>query len=350
MTSRSAIVALWIVATAAIVAGIYFFRDSLTQFALALVLWLVMDGLARWLHQRLPVLPEAATMPFAIVVVLSLVVFVVWIIAQNLGNFTLDANGYESRLDRIIADAYGRAGLPGLPPTVAEMAARADPRAIIGQIAEGVRGLASDLVFILIYLGFLFTAAAMMPRKLDAIFQDPAQRQHVREVLHSIRSSIDSYLYVQTVMSLLISTLTYGSLVLIGLQNALFWAFLIFFLNYIPTIGSIVAVALPTAFALVQFTDAAHIAAVALGVGVWQFAIGNFVQPRMTGESLNLSAIVVLLALAIWGSLWGVAGAFLAAPLTVMLMIVFAQFNSTRWIAILLSENARPAVFAKSEA
>jgi predicted PurR-regulated permease PerM len=62
----------------------------------------------------------------------------------------------------------------------------------------------------------------------------------------------------------------------------------------------------------------------------------------MTGESLNLSAVVVLLALAIWGTLWGIVGAFLAAPITVMLMIVLAQFPTTRWIAILLSADGKP--------
>ena len=83
----------------------------------------------------------------------------------------------------------------------------------------------------------------------------------------------------------------------IGLENALFWSFLIFFLNYIPTIGSIAAVVLTTAVALVQFNTLAPVVAVAAGVGVWQFVIGNFLQPRMTGDSLNLSAVVVLLAL-----------------------------------------------------
>ena len=73
-----------------------------------------------------------------------------------------------------------------------------------------------------------------------------------------------------------------------------------------------------------------------------QTLIGNFVQPRMTSDSLNLSAVVMLLALSIWGAIWGLAGAFLAAPLTVMLMIVLAQFQGTRWIAILLSADGRP--------
>lgn len=346
--SRSAAPALWIIATAAIVAGLYFFRDTLTQFALAMVLWLLIDGLARWLGERIPALPRVLALPIAIVLVLSAVGIVVWVIAQNVGVFAQYANGYEARLNQIVADAYMRLAVPGPAPTVGQLIADVDPARVIGQIGAGLQSFASDLIFILIYLGFLFSAAAMIPRKLNAIFRDKADRQHASEILVSIRASIDRYLYVQTVMSLIISSLTYVTLLLIGLQNALFWAFLIFFLNYIPTIGSIVAVVLPTAFALVQFPDLSGVAAVAIGVGFWQFVIGNFLQPRMTGDSLNLSAVVVLLALAIWGSIWGIAGAFLAAPLTVMLMIIFAQFESTRWMAILMSANARPAIVERA--
>jgi predicted PurR-regulated permease PerM len=101
-------------------------------------------------------------------------------------------------------------------------------------------------------------------------------------------------------------------------------------------------VALPTAFALVQFPTLGPVIATAAGIGAWQFVVGNFIYPRMAGATLNLSAVVVLLSLAIWGQLWGIAGAFLSAPLTVMLMIVLAQFDSTRWISVLLSSEGRP--------
>ncbi|MDZ4778484.1 MAG: AI-2E family transporter, partial [Alphaproteobacteria bacterium] len=128
---------------------------------------------------------------------------------------------------------------------------------------------------------------------------------------------------------------------------ALFWAFLIFFLNYIPTVGSMIAVVLPTLAAAVAYPTAGPVIAVAAGVGTWQFVIGNFIQPRFTGDSLNLSAVVVLLALALWGSLWGIAGAFLAVPLTVMLMVMLAQIDDARWIAVLLSADGKPKIFQK---
>ena len=84
-------------------------------------------------------------------------------------------------------------------------------------------------------------------------------------------------------------------------------------------------------------------AAIVFGiVSFWQFSIGNFVQPRMMGDSLNLSALVVLLALAIWGVIWGIPGMFLSAPLTVIMMILWAQSDDTRWLAILLSADGDP--------
>jgi predicted PurR-regulated permease PerM len=89
------------------------------------------------------------------------------------------------------------------------------------------------------------------------------------------------------------------------------------------------------------------------GVAVWQFLIGNFVAPRMQAKSLNLSALVVLLSLAVWGALWGAPGMFLSAPLTVLIMIVLAQIPGARWIAVLLSADGDPgesAVEAEADA
>ncbi|MGE3142484.1 MAG: AI-2E family transporter, partial [Hyphomonadaceae bacterium] len=288
--------------------------------------------------------PRYVALAIAIVIVLGVTGAVIFVLARNFGAFAANADLYGARIDDLAAQIYERLGLPGAPPTLGQAIARVDPARLVGAIGAGVQNVAANVIFILIYLGFMFSAAAVMPRKLDVIFPDPKHRAHAGDVLDAIRTSIDRYLYVQTLMSLLICTLTFASLEAIGLENTLFWTFLIFFLNYIPTVGSIVAVALPTAFALVQFPDLARVAAVAASIGVWQFVIGNFVQPRMTGQSLNLSAVVVLLALAIWGAIWGITGAFLAAPLTVMIVIVCAQFSSTRWIAVLLSADARPGI------
>lgn len=335
-------VPLWVIATGVIAAGLYFLREPLTQFALALILWLAIDGLADLIAKRVPKAPRWLALPFALVLVLSMVALVGYVVAQNLGAMAGHYSAYETRIDSMLAQGYSMLGLAGQPPTFANLIARLDPGQIANEVGQGLRAMASDVMFTLIFMGFMFSAAAMMPRKLDFIFGEGEERESARAVFHRIRVSMERYLWVQTVISVIITLLTYITLTLIGVNNALFWSFVIFFLNYIPTIGSIVATVIVAAAALVQFDTIGPIIATAVGVGAWQFLVGNFIQPRMTGESLNLSAVVVLLALAVWGAIWGIAGAFLAAPLTVMLMIVLAQFESTRWIAILLSADGKP--------
>ncbi|MBL8546577.1 MAG: AI-2E family transporter [Hyphomonadaceae bacterium] len=335
--------ALWIIATGVIAAGLFFLREPLTQFAMAMILWLAIDGLSDSLDKKIPFLPRWLALPVALVLVMSLVALIGFVVIDNIARILSDMTAYEFRLNQVISQAHQALGAPGVPPTVGDLVAQANPdNRLTVEIGQSIQNFASAATFTLIYLAFLFPAAAVMKDKIDLIFRGKGQREAAREVLARIRESMERYLGVQTVMSLVITALTYLTLRIIGLENALFWSFLIFFLNYIPTIGSIAATVLTTAVALVQFPTLAPVVAVFAGVGFWQFVIGNFLQPRMTGESLNLSAVVVLLALAIWGLVWGIVGAFLAAPMTVMIMIVLAQFPSTRWIAILLSADGKP--------
>jgi AI-2 transport protein TqsA len=347
---RSAKAALWIIATGVITAGLWWFRDWLTQFAIALILWFAIDGLARWLDERVPYMPRWLALPLALALVLSLVAVVGVVVTQNVADIAGRFGEQSGRIDALVAQAWRLMGVGGPSPTLSGVLQHADPAVLLRTIGAALQGVIGDAVFILIYLGFLFSAAAQFPQKLDLIFMKSESRTRVRLVLSEIRSSMEKYLFVQTIMSLIITALTLATLLAIGLPNALFWAFLIFFLNYIPTIGSIIAVVLPTLAAVVEFDSLAQVAAVAAGVGFWQFAIGNFVQPRLTGDSLNLSAVVVLLALALWGGLWGIAGAFLAAPLTTMLMVILAQNNDVRWIAILLSADGKPKLFRRRDA
>jgi predicted PurR-regulated permease PerM len=126
-------------------------------------------------------------------------------------------------------------------------------------------------------------------------------------------------------------------LTLIGVNYAALFALIIFLLNYIPTIGSLIGVVFPSVLALLQFSTAWPFVAVVVLLGVIQFCIGSLLEPRLMGRSLNLSPLVIILSLSFWGSIWGVTGMVLCVPLTVMLLIVCAQFPLSRPFAILLS-------------
>ena len=149
------------------------------------------------------------------------------------------------------------------------------------------------------------------------------------------------YLTIKTLASFGTAMISYFVLQIIGVDFAAFWALLIFLLNYIPTVGSIIAVVFPFLFAFIQFDTVypAFIVGILL-VGI-QFVMGNVVEPKMQGQSLNLSPLVIVLSLVFWGKIWGIAGAFLCVPIMVIINIILSRFPTTRPIAILLSANGK---------
>lgn len=344
---------IWIIATGVIVAFLYVGRGILSTFAMAVFLFLVMEGFATAIDNWSHTMRRGGARAIAVLTVLGGFIGFIALMAHGMSQFGRDAAEYEEKINALIREAYGLVNMSDAP-TLTHLLFNAQGQRFFATIANATGDLSGDMVLIFIYVAFLFIAQSGWTRKLDNIFPEHDKRAQVREIGDEARRSIETYLWTQTVISALITVLTYISLLALGVQNALFLAALIFVLNYIPTVGSIVAALVPPLFALVQPEVPAWIpvaspqdtyiyAAIVFGiVSFWQFSIGNFIQPRMMGESLNLSALIVLLALAIWGVLWGIPGMFLSAPLTVLMMILFAQSDGTRWIAILLSADGNP--------
>jgi len=135
--------------------------------------------------------------------------------------------------------------------------------------------------------------------------------------------------------------LSYIFMKVVGVDFAEFWAVLIFLLNFIPTIGSIVATIFPSLITLVQFESYTPFFVVLGGVTAIQVCVGNILEPRLMGNSLNLSPLVILLNLSLWGLIWGIPGMFLCVPFLVISAIVFSHVPQTRSIAILLSRDGQ---------
>ena len=381
---------IWVIATVAIGMVLTQGARILAPFAMAVFVWLVMEGFARAIRRPFPNLPGWLAYLFAVIIVVMSIVIFIGVIRGAVEEFVTKSADYERHINDIIeqvytqlnllapADAAAAAGpvaapgeaIPAVPIPNPEAAMSAQPPTVaqllssnatsIAQIAGNVASsLVGDMVLVFIYVAFLIVSAGAFSKQLDEIFKRPKDRTRARLIGQEIRRTMEQYLWVQTALSIVSTLLTYVTLLIIGLDNALFWAFVIFVLNFIPTVGSIIATILPTLFAVVQplsawpdwMPDDSLLCAVIvfLGVSVWQFLIGNFVAPRMQADSLNLSPLVVLLSLAVWGALWGPAGMFLSAPLTVMVMIVLGQVPGARWIAVLLSANGNPGDYAVKE-
>ena len=144
-------------------------------------------------------------------------------------------------------------------------------------------------------------------------------------------------------MSVVTGILSYTVLKMLGVDFAETWALLIFLLNYIPTVGSILGVVFPAVLALVQFDTLGPFLVIAVLLSAAQFAIGNVIEPIFMGKVLNLSSVVVIIALSLWGSVWGIVGMFMSVPITVVLMIMCAHIPNLKWIAVLLSEDGKLA-------
>jgi AI-2 transport protein TqsA len=124
-----------------------------------------------------------------------------------------------------------------------------------------------------------------------------------------------------------------------GIDFAESWALLIFVLNYIPNIGSIVGVAFPCLLALVQFETLTPFFVLITTLTLIQVAIGSVLEPMLMGQGLNMSPFAIILSLAFWGMIWGIAGMFLSVPILVIIIVVCAHVPKWRWVAVLLSKD-----------
>jgi predicted PurR-regulated permease PerM len=222
-----------------------------------------------------------------------------------------------------------------------ELLARIDLQQVLGSLLASVGSIGVTFVVVLLYAVFLGVERGTFESRLANLSQDPARVSRIREVIGAINGRIGSYLALKTLLSVLLALASYVVMRLFGLEFAGLWAVLIALLNFVPYVGSVLGVLLPLLMTIVQFEDVGVILTMLLALSALQFAIGNFLDPYVMGNSLNLSPFAILVSLAAWSALWGIPGAFLAVPITAIMAIVLSGFAGTRPIAVLLSRDGR---------
>ena len=204
-------------------------------------------------------------------------------------------------------------------------------------ISSRVLSLLSDVMIILITLMFLlFERSTFMPKISFAL--DKEKGQKLSSLLGKINKQISKYLALKTIISLLTGICFYLTALVTGLDFALLWGFLAFVLNYIPTIGSIIATGLTIFMAVIQFTPnwimIVYVAVLTISI---EMVLGNIIDPRIQGVQLNISPLMILISLSFWGYIWGIAGMFLAVPVMSIIQIICLMVPSLKPVAIILS-------------
>lgn len=303
-------------------------------------------------------LPNWLCYLFAFAAIGSAFVFVVDLIRDNVETLIDKAPLYEARLKDLTQQAINfldhRNMLPADFLSGVDELRRAGLgmiRPLIADIGASLRAITANVVTIFLYTTFMLLERGRIFRKIDLLSDDGEQRKAVNETIGDIGAMVRDYIAVKTLTNLITAAISYAIMRLIGIEFAGFWALMIFLLNYIPIVGAVSAISAPVLLALVQpeggGVETALLALVLL-VGAEQ-TMSSAIEPRLIGKSLNLSPLVILLSLGVWGTLWGFAGALLAVPITVTVMIILTQFPATRPIAVLLSDNGQIAAIKHSQ-
>jgi AI-2 transport protein TqsA len=318
-------------------------RNVLIPFIMAIFVWNLLNTLNEGM-QRMPVvgvhIPYWLSMIFSLVLVTGFSLVLVNIITNNVSDVIGATSRYEDNLARIFSGINERYHLKSFVNTDV-LLKNLNLQSILVNLYGVFTALMSSALLIALYVVFLFIEQHFFKQKLDAMFSQKAHRALVDKILSHIVKDTQTYLGLKTLSGVITALASWLIMRWVHLDFAEFWALLIFFLNYIPNIGAIIATAFPALLALVQFESWVPFAIISSGIVTVQFVIGNLVEPRFMGKSLNLSPLVILFMLGIWGLVWGILGMFLSVPITVMMMIIFSHFDSTRPIAILLSQDGQ---------
>lgn len=214
-----------------------------------------------------------------------------------------------------------------------------DPSTITGLITNTMGSFTTflgKLFLVLLFMLFMLAGRNKLEGRLNRSLSEERSQQALK-ILNSIEDQVQKYLLTKTIVSLLTAILGLVVLVIAGVDFFILFALLIFILNFIPTFGSIVATILPILVCFFEFSFSWRIIFVASGLTAIQMTIGNYLDPKLMGRGLNLSPLLILIALIFWGWVWGIIGMILAVPLTSAMKIVFEHIRPLKPLASMMS-------------
>lgn len=284
-------------------------------------------------------MPRFMSFAAAIFLIGGAMYFVGQMVGNNVVTVMETAPIYQAKMQALIQRVFTFFEWP--IPDFARKFREFDFSSILTQIVFVMTDVAGRTGMITVYVLFMLLEYHYFDQKIMAVFQTEEGKKSARKMMTKISKQMKSYIVIKTLLSTLTALLSYGVMVFVGVDFADFWAFLIFILNFIPTIGSIIATAFPCLLTLIQFGTLAPFLAVTLMLVSIQFVIGNVIEPRVMGKQFNLSGLVIIIFLTLWGQIWGVIGMLLCVPLLMMLSIILSNFPKMRPIAILLSQTGK---------
>jgi len=283
--------------------------------------------------------------PLAVTCIIALLLLATWgvgiVVQSRLLAFAKAFPEYQASINDLLSTYGAELDIPGFELTQSVWTDQIGP--LVLQTSRFFLAFISNAILVMIFLVFMLIAKPYTNDKIRAALA-PEHANTLIEVTHIISRQIGAYLGALFVISLVTGLLVWGSLTLMGIEFAFTWGLLAFVLNFIPNVGSILASIPPVLMALVQHAPdlwpAAGVAAVMLAI---QMTLGNFIAPKVYGDRLNLSPVVILLFLLFWGWLWGITGALLAVPIAAAIQITLSHIPQLAPLAVLMGSGRKYA-------
>ena len=332
-----------------IVFGLRLAAPILLPSALALFLAVLSLPIMIWLRNHH--VPKASAIVVAVLLNIALVGLLITLASQSVSELQTELPRYLNTLEQLQA-AWVEAIEARTDVVVSDYLSMelVDPGAVIG-FARGAVGRIAQFVsmtfLVFLIMAFMLSEATVFPDKFHYITGESSSEE---DRLAKVVTEVQTYLGIKTVISLATGLILGGWAYVMGLDFPVLLGLIAFLLNYVPTVGSIIAAIPAVLLSVILVGTLAHALLVALGYVVVNTLFGNIIEPNLMGRRLGLSTLVVILSLLFWGWAWGPLGALLSVPLTVIVKIWLENTTDLRWVAILLDKAPPPVATAGGDA
>ncbi len=334
---------LGLIVTAILVVALRQLQSIIRPFLVAVLLSFLLGPFVELLTRKK--VPMWLAMVIMVIILFTVLYLIGLLIYSSSNNFIEEFPKYEERVTMMMEDFLNYLNIP--TPQAQEYINQLDWKSalmgaklttVLSTTLGSFFGFLGKLVMMIILLLFIIPGRNKLGDRLQRMFIE-RRAVKIQSVLESINSGVQLYLIAKTAISLATGILVTVVLLILGVDFAVMWGFFTFLLNFIPTIGSIIATIPPILVCFVQYGFGTKVLLVAILLTAIQLIMGNGVEPRVMGRRLNLSPLVVILSLIFWGWLWGVPGMILATPLASAFKIICENIEPLKPIAILMSSD-----------
>lgn len=315
-----------------VVAGMRAAESLLIPFLLSLFIAIICTPPLIWLRDK--GVPNALAMLIVVAAIVICGIGVGAIVGSSINDFRGDLPGHQVRLTLLTSEFFGYLETLGISVDVAQLREGFNPSAALsmaGNTLAQFGNMMTNAFLILLTVIFILGEEVGFTEKLKLL----GNSDKTLAAIERFTRGVNQYVAIKTMVSLLTGFLILIWLWILGVDYFILWGVLAFLLNFVPTLGSIIAAVPAVLLAIIQLSVGD---AVLVGIGflVVNVVVGNVLEPKIMGKGLNLSALVVFLSLVFWGWVLGPIGMLLSIPLTMTVKIALESFEDTRWIAVIL--------------